>query len=100
MNYRTLAENDTSPTRHTSPTRKRGIVHGLPSLARRAGIRAVLAAIVLAPSLWFFGPVLFGGQSFVYRDAAHFYYPSFHWQTQEWAAGRIPLWNPLEECGS
>src|SRR6185503_7317057 len=36
---------------------------------------------------------------FALRDAGHFYYPLFEWCCREWAAGRVPLWNPLENCG-
>ena len=46
-----------------------------------------------------FGPVLFTDRSFAMRDAAHFYYPLFEWCCREWAAGRVPLWNPYENCG-
>ena len=59
----------------------------------------VLAAIA-GVFLWFFGAVLFQGRSFGFRDAANFYYPLFQWETQEWAAGRIPLWNPLDDTGT
>ena len=37
---------------------------------------------------------------FAFRDAAHFYYPLFQWTTEQWKAGEIPLWNPLEDLGS
>jgi len=36
---------------------------------------------------------------FAFRDAAHFYYPLFQLIRDEWAAGRIPLWNPYENLG-
>jgi hypothetical protein len=34
------------------------------------------------------------------RDAGHYYYPLFKWCTDEWGAGRAPLWNPSENCGT
>jgi hypothetical protein len=61
--------------------------------------RLLLTLAVVAPFLWFFGPALFTRSSFVFRDAAHYYYPLFEWSSREWAAGRIPLWNPQENCG-
>ncbi|MBP87644.1 MAG: hypothetical protein CMJ64_13130 [Planctomycetaceae bacterium] len=59
----------------------------------------VLAAIV-GVFLWFFGAVLFQDRSFGFRDSANYYYPLFEWETSEWAAGRIPLWNPLDDTGT
>src|SRR5262245_36254688 len=62
----------------------------------------------LAPWAWLavaipisalFGPAIVSDRSFALRDAAHFYYPLFEWCCREWAAGRVPLWNPLENCG-
>jgi hypothetical protein len=46
-----------------------------------------------------FGPALVSDRSFAFRDAGHFYYPLFQWCCREWASGRVPLWNPLENCG-
>jgi hypothetical protein len=55
------------------------------------------AALVLA--LVSFRAVLFGGEQFAYRDAGHFYYPLYQRVQQEWAAGRLPLWEPEENAG-
>ncbi len=46
-----------------------------------------------------FFDALFGGGMFAFRDAAHYYYPLFKFIAEEWAAGRAPLWNPLENLG-
>ncbi len=46
-----------------------------------------------------YGSVLFRDHLFAYRDAAHFYYPLYLRVQQEWAAGRIPLWEPEENAG-
>src|SRR5947209_7657296 len=46
-----------------------------------------------------YGPALFKGEQFGYRDAAHFYYPLYQRVQQEWAAGRVPLWEPEENAG-
>lgn len=48
---------------------------------------------------WLFADTLFGSGMFVFRDAAHFYYPLFEFIADEWAAGRVPLWNPYENLG-
>jgi hypothetical protein len=57
---------------------------------------ACLTALVVAC----FGAVLFGGRQFAFRDSAHFYYPLYFRVQQEWAAGRIPLWEPGENGGT
>jgi hypothetical protein len=54
---------------------------------------------VAIPIAVLFGPALLGGRSFALRDAAHFYHPLFELCSREWAAGRVPLWNPYENCG-
>jgi len=68
-------------------------------IRHRVFVSAVLGLAILSPFLWFFGPVLCTSQGFAFRDAAHYYYPLFNWTTRQWAAGQIPLWNPLENCG-
>ena len=35
-----------------------------------------------------------------FRDAANYYQPLFAWESAEWAAGRIPLWNAGDNCGT
>ena len=44
--------------------------------------------------------MLFADRLPAMRDAAHYYYPLFKWCAGEWGAGRIPLWNSQENCGS
>ena len=48
---------------------------------------------------WIFADALFGSGMFAFRDAAHYYYPLFKFVQSEWAAGRVPLWNPCENLG-
>ncbi len=48
---------------------------------------------------WIFADALFGSGMFAFRDAAHYYYPLFKFVQGEWAAGRVPLWNPHENLG-
>ncbi len=62
--------------------------------------RMVVVACVLGLFLWVFGELVFLPKSFAYRDTAHFYYPLFELIQREWAASRIPLWNPYEGAGT
>src|SRR5439155_6773518 len=55
--------------------------------------------MVAVPIAVLFGPALATDRSFAMRDAGHFYHPLFQWCCREWAAGRVPLWNPQENCG-
>jgi hypothetical protein len=57
---------------------------------------ACLALLVVAC----YGTALFGGGQFAFRDAAHFYYPLYERVQQQWAAGRLPLWEPGENGGT
>ena len=59
----------------------------------------VIWIFILLPVAVLFGPVLFTDRSFAMRDAAHFYHPLFEWTAKEWGQGRVPLWNPDENCG-
>ena len=61
--------------------------------------RLCLLAVGGALFAWLFADVLFGGGMFAFRDTAHFYYPLLKLVTGEWAAGRVPLWNPYENLG-
>jgi hypothetical protein len=46
-----------------------------------------------------YGGILFRGGQFAFRDAANFYYPLYARVQQEWASGRLPLWEPGEDGG-
>lgn len=54
---------------------------------------------LLALLLACYWAVLFRDHQFAYRDAGHFYYPLYLRVQQEWAAGRLPLWEPEENAG-
>jgi hypothetical protein len=54
-----------------------------------------LVALLLAC----YGSVLLKHEQFAYRDSAHFYYPLYQVVQQEWAAGRVPLWEVGENAG-
>src|SRR5215213_11783097 len=47
-----------------------------------------------------FASVLFGGQSFFLRDFGYFSYPLAHYHRECFWRGEIPLWNPLNSCGT
>ena len=63
------------------------------------------------PQSWFFAAlltmtvaILFAGSVgpglvFAFRDSLHFYPPLYRLVADEWLAGRVPLWNPLINCG-
>ncbi|MBN2292922.1 MAG: hypothetical protein JXM70_10885 [Pirellulales bacterium] len=55
-----------------------------------------VVGIFFAVSVWIFADVIFHDGMFAFRDAGHFYYPLFQFIQAEWTAGRVPLWNPLE----
>ncbi len=62
--------------------------------ARAVGLLGLMALLVAC-----FGPVLFEGHQFVFRDAGHFYYPLYLAVQRQWAAGIWPLWEPGEDGG-
>jgi hypothetical protein len=63
--------------------------------------RTLLASLVICATIGsFFGPAVSNERLLAFRDSAHFYYPLFQWCRGEWEEGRIPLWNPYENCGS
>jgi hypothetical protein len=60
-----------------------------------------LAAFLIAlPVAWMFGRPAIEDRWLAFRDAANYYQPLFAWESEEWAAGRIPLWNPGDNCGT
>ncbi|UUO08136.1 YfhO family protein [Blastopirellula sp. J2-11] len=69
------------------------------SRARRFRL-ALLPLLPLAALLMlFFGPAVIGDESFLFRDAAHFYYPLFAYIQSVWGEGQLPLWNPYDGVG-
>ncbi len=61
--------------------------------------RPIVLLSVAGLFVWLFADALFRGEVFVFRDAGHYYYPLFQLVRGEWAAGRVPLWNPYENLG-
>jgi len=61
--------------------------------------RPIVLTLVAGLFVWLFAEALLGGGMFAFRDAAHFYYPLFRFAGDQWAAGRVPLWNPCENLG-
>lgn len=76
---------------------ERTLAAAMPQPFRHPALAPLLC--VLVPVVVLFGPGLFGGQGFVFRDAAHFYYPLFQEVRRQWSLGEIPLWNPLDGIG-
>jgi hypothetical protein len=68
-------------------------------MAEPTRLRLLAAAGFFGLFAWLFCDVLFLPNSFAFRDAGHFYHPLFEFVGQEWAAGRLPLWNPYEASG-
>ncbi len=66
--------------------------------SRRVYRISICLGLALVAAL--FGRAFTDRQTFVFRDAAHYYAPLFQWNVAEWRAGRVPLWNPLEGLGS
>lgn len=54
---------------------------------------------MIAPLLWFFGGVLWRGDVLDFRDISHYYRPLWHWTSNEWSQGRVPLWCDLDGLG-
>jgi hypothetical protein len=60
-----------------------------------------LAIFAIAlPVVWMFGRPAIEDRWLAFRDAANYYQPLFAWEAEQWAAGRIPLWNPSDNCGT
>lgn len=69
-----------------------GITEGWFSAGRFA---LVLGLLILSA----FPQVLLGLQTFVIRDYGFFAYPLAHYQRECFWHGRLPLWNPYNNCG-
>jgi hypothetical protein len=57
---------------------------------------------MLIPTLaiaFLFVPLIVQDEIPVFRDAGHFYYPTLHFEHQQWQQGQVPLWNPQDELG-
>ncbi len=61
--------------------------------------RITVLLLVLALLVCCFFDAMFRNGLFAFRDAAHFYYPLLKFVQDQWAAGRVPLWNPYENLG-
>lgn len=66
---------------------------------RRAVLPLCALACGAALFLFLFAGVLFRGEQFGFRDAAHYYYPLYRDVQREWDAGRLPLWSTAENAG-
>src|SRR5215212_2284115 len=57
---------------------------------------ALLLGFIIAA---LFAPVLFGGETFFYRDYGIFSYPLAKYHRDCFWRGELPLWNSLSSCG-
>jgi hypothetical protein len=69
-------------------------------LSVRDPVTWMAAAIVILALAAVLAPTLRTDRLLAFRDAASYYAPLFEWCRSEWGAGRVPLWNPLENCGT
>lgn len=58
------------------------------------------AVCFLTIFLWYFGRTLVGPSNFVFRDAAHYYFPLFQLIQDQWASGTVPLWSQYDGLGT
>jgi hypothetical protein len=66
---------------------------------RRAALPLAGSICSLGLLLVVYRPVLFEGGQFAWDNAAYLYYPLYLRVQQEWGAGRLPLWDPGQNCG-
>lgn len=67
------------------------------SSARRAALEGAAAGLALAAALLL--PALLSGGVPARGDLADFFWPMKAYTAERWAAGGLPLWNPLSGCG-
>src|SRR4051794_20827061 len=75
-----------SPSVETLPHTQSGEVPATADGPRRL-FPFVIVACLLAMVLACFGPALFRGEQFAFRDSAHYYYPLYQRVQEEWRAG-------------
>ena len=64
--------------------------------------RTKLSAFLIIPLLAvaaLVAPLWIQGELPVFRDAGHYYYPSFHFEHELWQQGAVPLWSHLDDLG-
>ena len=71
-----------------------------PTTSKPSGWRFAPLAIFAILFLWFFFRAIFFPNILVYRDAGFFFQRLFRFIQEEWYAGRVPLWNPYDNCGA
>jgi hypothetical protein len=60
---------------------------------------AVSAATILVAALAVFGPALWYGEVFMFRDHADYFQPLRYFTAEQLRAGHLPLWNPYNASG-
>jgi hypothetical protein len=71
-----------------------------PGFPRSARADALALAALAALLLFFFHPLLFGGESLYYDDLARYQLPLWTQVRDAWADLRLPLWNPYVWMGT
>ena len=65
--------------------------------ARRVALGGAAIGLALAAALLL--PALLAGEAPARGDLADFFWPMKAYTAERWAAGGVPLWNPLSGCG-
>ena len=79
-----------------SPALLTPVKHAVASKLQPAWRFSILIAGALAI---LFGPAIVGNEHPIFRDGGHWYAPLWQWARDCWAAGIIPLWDPLQNLG-
>lgn len=62
-------------------------------------MRWLIYLAIVFPLCWLFGAVLLEERVLDFRDVSHYYRPMWQWTSQEWSAGRVPLWCDRDGLG-
>lgn len=62
-------------------------------------MRWLIYLAIVFPLCWFFGAVLLAERVLDFRDISHYYRPLWQWTSEEWLAGRVPLWCDRDGLG-
>ncbi|MEW4454227.1 hypothetical protein AB1L30_16255 [Bremerella sp. JC817] len=78
--------------------------NALPIVSHLYPLRRILTCCAVALpflvlAVFFFGKCFVYQEQFLFRDAAHFYYPLFHEVARQWKSGEVPLWSPMDGIG-
>lgn len=66
---------------------------------RSWAVAGPVAVVALALGCWFFGSLVAAARIAANGDGPLYYDPMFRFVQRQWAAGRVPLWNPNDDIG-